>query len=194
MSLKHALPRHIHVPDKTQQEPNWQEVEKFSRIVKNDPVAVSMTGDPGALPAAGTFTDIVWTANTDPRLDQYHFITGTADVRIPIDGYYDFWFTVAILDVPTANGFLEFRLMRAPTSDSGFGAPVFAAVGSRQSAFLLNGWNQGEHFMVDSRGLELHANDLLHFQLRILGQAGAFTATTVDAAEFRYSYPIPDGR
>lgn len=175
--------------------PNWLSLTRS--LNASWPVCVGAVGNPGNIASGvpGALSTVLWQpANTLLR-DQYSFIgpTATENIRIPFDGYYDFWMDWQILDVPAANEELEIRLESAPTSDSGFAAPVFTEVQPRFTKTFFSTKSLDNHFFILHRGVELHANDLVRFRVRVNGGT-TFTTTTVITSEFRFTYPIPNQR
>lgn len=185
----HANPRHILLPDrKALGNANAQQIEKFSRAVGNGPVCTGATGTPGTLPGAGTLETVTWTPNSNTLYDLYGILANapTTTPRIPVDGFYDLW---GVIGHDSAAGVLELRVNLATTSNTGFGTPVFNLI---PPFVVTKTCSAGidTRLIYLFRGIELHADDLLQFKMRVIAGA-AFTATTILDAEIRFVYPIP---
>lgn len=158
------------------------------------PFCAQFTGNPGSLVngSPGALSSVTWTPNTNPIYDPYFMITpATTTIRIPWDGFYDFWMVWNVADnVATTESFACIP-QSAPASDSGYGAPSFSNIVGTQTKLLTQGTSTLDtNFMCVYRGVELHANDLVRFQARVWGTQ-TLTATTVTAAEFHWVAPIP---
>lgn len=192
--LRHATPRHIHIPDRSKFTANWNEIERFSRGAQNGPFCVGALGDPGTIAAGapGVLSQVTWQPVTNPLYDLFNIVgpVATKNLRIPIDGFYNFWCIWNVNDNPATTTEIEVRVEVAPTSNSGIGSPVFAQAGDRFSKTILSTNSLDRYLTCDWKGIELHANDLLRFSVRINGPV-AFTNTDVESSQFEYVAPIP---
>lgn len=200
--LQHAGPTHIRLPDNTDpiSPRDKRDIGQLSRQIDNNPVCVGATGTGGGLAAGapGASKVIVWTPNANKLYDAWSMISGPTNalgnIRIPRDGFYDFWLHFTWTDVFAVRTQLRCFMQKAPTSTSGYAAPVFASIAGMTASLdvpqaggtFLNNWS------CLFRGVELHAHDLVRFQEQQSGTAG-FAGISVDAQEFRYLYPIPTG-
>jgi hypothetical protein len=163
------------------------------------PVCVGATGAPGTIAhgTPGAESTITWTI-LGPIYDSSQMLFGspTSNIRITIDGFYSFYLFWWSTDNIAAN--IETRLQIAPTSDSGFGAPSFAEptldgiVAWRDTVSLGTATSARSGGSMEFRGVELHANDLVRFQVRQDNATTDLTGTNVLTSEFRFLYPIPN--
>lgn len=133
---RHAFPRHAQPPIRGGvDDPNWQEIQRFTRRSNDFPFCLGATGVPAgavALGAPGGYQDVNWTAPTNPLYNAWNIIdqsgTNPTWIRCPADGIYTMhvlWSSDQNLAEPHN---IEMQIVEAPTGDSGFGAPVFAGI------------------------------------------------------------------
>ncbi len=173
-----------------------RDIERASRQVAANPVCVGATGDPGTIPSGGpgALTAVTWTPNPNPLYDASLFITPgpTAAIRIPVDGFYDFYLKWGIADDVSVVESFACVLEVAATSSTGFGAISYTATNLTQSKLLSQAPTVDRHMMCLYRGVLASANDLVRFRVQVYGTQ-ALTNTTVTGMEFRQTYPVPNG-
>lgn len=155
-----------------------------------------LNGTPGAI------TYITWNPVSPPTQDISNFIgsTPTQNVRIPVDGFYDFWYMVVLPGSTTGNFAIRSGMELAITSDTGFLAPVFTSVILGPATNFTSGtaFVGGKlRWEVSYKGSEFHANDLVRFGLNMYNDAGVspgadITGTVIPYSEFKFSYAIPN--
>jgi hypothetical protein len=178
-------------------DPNWTKLQRQTFL---DPPAVTTfsaqlglaAGAPGA---NGTY---IWQPSALAIYDRYAMVgpVATTQIRIPWDGLYDF--TGSIL-FQTSNAVFEYEttLQFAPTSDSGFAAPVFANVvnpaGFAVRWYFQNGFAPAvlaPRMTFMTRGVEMHANDIIQLLAQV--SAAALKNTLVENFDIRWVAPIPN--
>lgn len=190
-------------------DPNWEALERSFN--QNLPVCVTAQGFPGPILAGspGPISYITWTQPTNPLFDVSNIVgpTPTQNLRIPQDGFYDFWYQISVSSstiIGPGGGYaLHSVLETATTSDDGqFTTPVFSLLIDGPSKFFLvdtvalNGDNS---MQVIYRGIEMHANDLFRMGLNMFVDVSGpgvaeITGATVVLSEFRFTYPIPNNQ
>lgn len=159
------------------------------------PVCVGAVGNPGTIASGtpGAISYCSWTASSLLN-DRYNMVTNQLDptyIRIPGDGYYDFYLHWNIADdIHTFTVELQPVMELAITSDAGFGAPSFSTliIGSTTTKTSAHIDNRFDNLY---RGVELHANNLLRFGIKQYGGTNLVN-TTVSQSEFRMTYAIPN--
>ena len=193
--LRHTGPRHIHVPDRKEMQANWNEIEKFSRGTSNYPFCAMLTGDPGTIASGtpGAASYVTWTANANPLYDLYRMIVGDTTIRIPSDGFYDFYldWLIANNSVVVDTEISTF-MDTANTSITGYGAVAWTRAVTAPGKFIPANQHIGLSFFASYAGIELHANDLVRFGIQVYS-ANNLTAT-VPVARFALESPIPVDR
>lgn len=192
------MPRHVNRTHPLAQkgntyDPNWLALERYFN--SSLPVCVTSLGDPGTIPAGtpGASSFLTWSPPTNALYDVTNIVgaTPTINIRIPMDGFYDFFTKWTINDdISTASlEFLPF-VDTANTSDTGLSTPSWTRLYTGPSRQFIN-CHIDKHFGVLYRGVEMHANDLLRFGIQIWSPI-ALNQTTVSRSEFRMVYPIPN--
>lgn len=199
----HPLP--IKGGDNNAFDPNWNALERsFNQIL---PICVTAMGSPGRVTSSspGPPAYITWQPPSNPLYDVSNIVgpTPTQNLRIPQDGFYDFWYQIGLTTATTVSGgdfALHCFLETAVTSDSGFTSPTWTRLIDGPSKFFKNDVVAlyGDNSMqVIYRGIEMHANDLFRMGLNtfvdITGPAVAdLQNIVVQLSEFRLVYPIPN--
>lgn len=181
---------------------NWETIERYFNAQM--PVCVTATGDPGTLTSGspGPTSFITWSPPTNPLYDVSNIIghNPTTSLRIPLDGFYDFW---CLLQLGTPDrGFFAIRsiLDTANTSFTGLDTPTWSRRVNGPSQLFDASTNtlDGHSYMeVLYRGIEFHANDLFRIGLNIYADTsgvsvGNITGSVVPFSEFRFTYGIPN--
>lgn len=188
-------------------DPNWNALQ--SSQYSSLPVCVTANGTVGTIFAGspGPNSYITWNPPANPLYDVSNIVGGspTQNLRIPQDGFYDFWYQLSLTtstSLPASNGFyaLHSFLETAITSDSGFASPTWTRLIDgpskqfRAAEVALFGDNS---MQVIYRGIEMHANDLFRIGINmfvdITGPAVAdLTTAVVQLSEFRLVYAVPN--
>lgn len=183
---------HRPLPEKSAQSPNWLNVERNWNA--DLPTCVGATGNPGTIASGtpGVASFVSWT-QPSALYDRFNF-TGQADatmVRIPVDGFYDFWMMWEVDDDIHGNN-IEFKTFMdgANTSSTGIGSPSWSRLITGPSRDFLNE-NIDLYFEALYRGVELHANDVVRFGVQTY-TSQTLTTTIITHSEFRFTYPIPN--
>ena len=169
----------------------------------NFPVCVTAGGSASLTNGTpGPITYITWNPVGNPIFDRWNFVGQTAptqNLRIPVDGFYDLWYMVAMTARTSGSFSLRSTLEGAQASDSGYASPTFNTLqfGPSQyfhgSLLVPNGHLRWE---VLYRNFELHANDLVRIGLNMYNDPAGGTVAdqvgTVVASEFKFTYAIPN--
>jgi hypothetical protein len=182
---------------KQKTDPNWMKGQRQPLL---DTPAVTTFSAQLAHPlgAPGANVTFIWQPTSSPIYDRYNMVgpTASTSIRIPWDGIYDI---VGSILANTSAQLFEWAgtLQGAPTSDSGFGAPVFATL-LNASGFAIRYYFANRvapavlptRYVFGTRGLEFHANDLI----QLLGQISAAgnNGFTVEQLDVRWCAPIPN--
>lgn len=199
MPAQHTRPNFTgNIPDVAGQfNPNWMKLSR-QRLVDDPAIttfSAALTLTAGAPGANLAFT---FQPTTSPIFDRYNIVgtTATQNLRIPWDGIYDIY-GIVLLNPTTQIWEFATLLQSAPTSDSGFGAPVFAnynnPAGFGYRCYFQN--NLAAPTIVPRvtfvhTGLEFHANDLIRYMGQI--DAAANQTAQLEAFTLRWVSPIPN--
>jgi len=180
-------------------DPNWMKAQRQGLL--DTPWCIANAADINlAAGAPGALASFTWNgiAAPDTIYDRFNMIgpNNTTDIRIPWDGIYDIMGSCAFINT---NAVFEFSsvLLYAPTSDSGFGAPVFANYLSIPGSFERNYLQVGlaaptiaPRCPILHAGMPFFANDLIRYQ----GQVSSASArqTRFEYFMVRWVGPIPN--
>lgn len=148
--------------------------------------------------APGAVATYQWQPVTNPIYDQYNICgpVATENLRIPWDGIYDIWGSCAFITVASVFEWSSI-LQSAPTSNSGFGAPVFANTlsipGSNERNYFQNNLAApviAPRISIQHTAVPLFANDMIRYQAQV--SSASNKTSRFEYFVVRWVSPIPN--